>query len=259
MKLTNRFICIFVAGLGLSSLLLAQDITRAEYFFDTDPGFGQAQTINVPTPGNELSLDFTLDTEELSDGIHRLFIRTMDDLGRWSITTRSTLLRIDLPTTEELKITAVEYFIDTDPGYGLGTPVSLSESSGELDLSFSVQLDGLEDGDHTLFVRAGKQAGTWGHVFAQSFNLEATSSGEQIVQTHFKLYPNPSAGSITLEWDATDDETRQIRIIDMKGRICHETQCKASPCTIRPELTSGTYLLQVKGAGKEFSSRIVIH
>src|SRR5690606_31995722 len=61
-------------------------ITKAEYFFDTDPGFGNG--INIPlTPGIDISaLSFNADISALSNGVHTLFVRSCDSLGQWSTT-----------------------------------------------------------------------------------------------------------------------------------------------------------------------------
>lgn len=66
------------------------NITYAEYFFDTDPGFGNGTIIPI-TPGVDLAnVSFAANTSALSDGVHTLFIRSLDD---WSITNFVSFLK----------------------------------------------------------------------------------------------------------------------------------------------------------------------
>ena len=54
---------------------------RAEYFFDHDPGEGNGNVIK--TDGNAVA--FPLETSDLNDGNHILYIRTQDDFGNWNM------------------------------------------------------------------------------------------------------------------------------------------------------------------------------
>jgi hypothetical protein len=78
--------------IAISSVLAIQaqgDVTggatvvRAEYFFDSDPGYGNATIINNVTEGdNALSLS----VEDLSPGAHMLYVRSQASSGVWSST-----------------------------------------------------------------------------------------------------------------------------------------------------------------------------
>ncbi|MEQ9297614.1 MAG: T9SS type A sorting domain-containing protein [Cyclobacteriaceae bacterium] len=59
----------------------AQSITRAEYFIDTDPGFGQGQEIGLSTSDE---IEFVVDLTDQEPGFHMLYIRAQDSFGRWS-------------------------------------------------------------------------------------------------------------------------------------------------------------------------------
>ena len=69
-------------------------IVAAEYFFDTDPGVGSANAIDV-TQGMTINENFTiLLPTGLTDGNHYLFIRVQDQDGNWSLYKRA-LLTVD--------------------------------------------------------------------------------------------------------------------------------------------------------------------
>lgn len=61
----------------------AATVTGTEYFIDTDPGYGNASTISGAV-GNDGSLKFVVPLSNVSTGFHVLYVRSKDDLGRWS-------------------------------------------------------------------------------------------------------------------------------------------------------------------------------
>ena len=80
-KRTLTIVLVFV-----TMLCTGQQINKAEYFIDSDPGFGMATPIPVNSPGNDLSLSFDVNTSTLSQGFHMVVVRARDELGRWSHT-----------------------------------------------------------------------------------------------------------------------------------------------------------------------------
>lgn len=68
-----------------SNLVPLSNLVRIEYFFDTDPGAGNAAPVLfTPTP-NVSSLIFSFNVCNLTAGAHRLYVRAKDALGRWSV------------------------------------------------------------------------------------------------------------------------------------------------------------------------------
>ncbi|WEK36056.1 MAG: CARDB domain-containing protein [Candidatus Pseudobacter hemicellulosilyticus] len=63
----------------------AGNITGAEYFLDTDPGVGRGTLIPVTAATDIHDLDVAVSTSGLADGMHRLYLRTRSQEGRWSI------------------------------------------------------------------------------------------------------------------------------------------------------------------------------
>ncbi len=59
-------------------------IVEMEYFWDTDPGVGNATPIDIDS-GEIVSGDFPVSTDGLELGIHWLHIRVMDSEGAWSL------------------------------------------------------------------------------------------------------------------------------------------------------------------------------
>lgn len=58
-----------------------------EYAFDTDPGIGQATSIDLPQPVTPLEVNLNIEIPlALDPGPHVLYLRFMDNLGNWGVT-----------------------------------------------------------------------------------------------------------------------------------------------------------------------------
>ena len=152
------------------------NIVKAEYFFNTDPGFGNA--INIPiTPGvNVENLMFTAAIDMLPIGVHSLFIRSLNADGKWSISNRQIMYKPNpassLPPSN---ITNIEYFIDTDPGIGSGVPIAVNSAPTFIDFVSPVNISGLSVGDHRLFIRSRTATG-WSITNMYTFPIAGTAA-----------------------------------------------------------------------------------
>ena len=140
------------------------NITKAEYFIDTDPGFGMG--VNIPlTPAINISnLQFTIGLGAVPTGFHTLYVRAKDANGRWSFTHAGKFYKPVVNTVALPNVTKVEYFFDNDPGMGMGTNVPVTPSSNISNLSFIIDLSPLAAGTHTLWIRAKDGYGKWSMV-----------------------------------------------------------------------------------------------
>jgi Secretion system C-terminal sorting domain len=155
----------------------AVNMAAQEYFIDTDPGFGNATPISTATGLQNVSGTYNVNVSGLAAGIHRIYFRTRDVNGKWSLTAVSQFT-VDAdpayPTapTAATNIIAAEYFIDTDLGFGNCTAIPLSQA---LDVTISntpINVSGLSVGQHKLYVRT-RTATKWSLTNVTSFNVEA--------------------------------------------------------------------------------------
>lgn len=162
-------------GLFLSITLKAQVISEIEYFFDNDPGVGEATPIDF-TSYTQVDQTFTADISTLTKGLHRLFIRAKDSTGRWSLLSSRIF---NLTETENIitatEIKYAEYFIDTDPGIGNGTPVDFAASE-DLSITINNDLTGLSNGLHRVFIRSQDNTGKWSLLGSRLFNISDNNS-----------------------------------------------------------------------------------
>lgn len=143
-------------------------ITRVEYFWDSDPGFGKGTAIAI-TPGQEIDLDnVELSTEGLSVGEHHLFIRAYGYAG-WTPTFES-VVRI-MPDEAHFVVNRAEYFWDEDPGFGKGKSIDITPGQQVNTAGLGLSVEGLSVGEHQLFVRYRSPLGWSPTVVADVVNI----------------------------------------------------------------------------------------
>ena len=135
------------------------NIIKAEYFFDTDPGFGNG--VNIPVTGavDISNVVATVTTAGLSNGTHRLYLRTLNIEGKWGITNLGEFVYDADPAYPAApaapgNITVAEYFFDTDPGFGNGMPITIIPGIDIANLNFSADVTALPNGNHVFYIRS---------------------------------------------------------------------------------------------------------
>ena len=202
----GRFFLILLLSTSLFSVRAQSDrMKAAEYFWDTDPGQGNGNPM-VATDGS-FNQAFEKVSQNISTlpavGIHSLNIRAEDTTGAWGpiFTTIVTVLG-DSTATRADKITTGEYFWDTDPGQGNGSPLlALDGSFNQAFESIYQSNFGLPSiGVHTLNVRAKDIAGNWGSVFTVVVNVEpgfTTIRSDGVVAAEYFFDTDPGQGNGT--------------------------------------------------------------
>ncbi len=149
------------------------EIETLEHFIDEDPGFGNGNKV----PIEEIGSDINLETESLSYGSHRLFIRALGKNGSWGFLESHLFFK-----SQEIRrqnIQALEYFIDTDPGLGLATSIAF-EQGAEASINLEIPTGGLSDGEHTLYIRGKDQFGKWYILESRTFAINPFCGMENI-------------------------------------------------------------------------------
>lgn len=179
---------IVLVLLCLSRFVDGQVLQRAEYFFDTDPGFNNGTPLNI-TIGDSFIYSGNIPTAGLSEGLHQLCVRAVNSSGIWSLTQKHTfyITRLLIPSTSLVK---AEYFVDDDPGPGSGSPISTGIPTGSISISFSVPTIGLSSGFHLIGVRTLDQDGIWSLSGTKIFyikpndpNTPAITAAEYFIDT----------------------------------------------------------------------------
>jgi hypothetical protein len=174
---------------------LPQNIVKAEYFINTDPGFGNATDIPVTASANITGLNFGFDINDLPNGFHNLYVRVKDENGQWSLTNVKSFLKTNA-YGELQNIVKAEYFFNTDPGLGNAVDVPLTPSPHISDLSFSIDVSDLELGFHQLYLRTKDENGLWSLTNVKTFFKEKLYADPQnIVKAEYFYNEDPGFGN----------------------------------------------------------------
>ncbi len=153
----------------------APALAGAEYFIDADPGYGAGTAIAITGGGsNAAGVSFTVGLGSVPAGFHSLSVRSRDRNGAWSQTYRQIFyVEPAITTAPPANLAAVEYFVDTDPGYGQGSSAAITGGgTNATGVSFSVGLGSLSVGFHTLFYRVRDAAGKWSQTLNRIFYVD---------------------------------------------------------------------------------------
>lgn len=188
----------------------AQNIVSAEYFIDTDPGFGNATTISITSGLNLNNITANINTTGLTNGIHRVYVRSKNATGKWSSTNvKSFVVDYDpaysaAPAAAQ-NITAVEYFIDTDPGFGNATPISITPGLNVSNVTANINTAGLTNGVHRVFFRSKNVNGKWSITNVKDFTVDidpaypsAPNAPGNITYAEYFFDTDPGYGNGTL-------------------------------------------------------------
>ncbi len=213
-----------------------QQLTAAEFFYDTDPGVGNATPFSV-TASDSLMINTTTETAALTDGFHKLFVRAQNDLGLWSFYEGRTFFIQNEPDPDTLTIVAAEYYFDIEPGFGQATPLAITPGDS-IDASFSIPQN-LSIGMHTMYIRCQSSNGDWSLFEARDFeDIEVgvfeIGGGQTVL---YQNYPNPFRSSTKFEFylDKANDVT--IQITDLSGKLIKEIPLK--------KVNSGKHIIDI--------------
>lgn len=195
------------------------DIVEIEYFFDNDPGFGNGNTINF-APEHFINIQTTINLNNLSNGVHRLFVRAKDENGNWSmIQYRPVLVQNTGPNDTETEISEAEYFFDADPGLGNGMDLNFTNNS-IVEVNTNIDLNNLNIGMHKLYSRSKDEYGIWSIVQSKPILVQKNDSFDppsNIVGVEYFFDIDPGIGNgIDLNL-ATDNIVEVITNIDLSN------------------------------------------
>ena len=182
----------------LSFSASAQTITRAEYFFDNDPGVGNATALPV-TPNASINQTYNLSTSSLAAGFHSVNVRVRDNTGKWSLFATRTFYVISNPfgIAPSVNITKAEYFYDTDPGVGNGINIPVT-ASATVNLTVNAPTTALTAGFHNVNVRVRDDQGRWSLFSTRTFYLMPVSAlPANLVKLEYFVNTDPGIGQAT--------------------------------------------------------------
>jgi hypothetical protein len=152
------------------------NINYIEYFINTDPGFGNGTPIAVAGPQPDLnSFAAAIPTAALPQGYYRIYLRSRDANGQWSHTGNAFFNNVVAPVYPSappapVNIVKLEYVIDANLPFGSGTDIPIVPGPDVANQNVSIDLSGLPNGPHILYIRSLDADGRWGLTNVTFFN-----------------------------------------------------------------------------------------
>jgi PKD repeat protein len=185
----------------------SQQIARAEYFFNTDPGQGSAIALNFSAADSVTINQNIIVPDSLSAGINVLFVRVANSNGTWSFPEIMLIWK----SSASLPVSTMEYFFDTDPGIGSATPLAISTPADSIIVIQNIPVPALSLGTHKLYVRTKNADGSWSFPEVHSINIctgyGPKSEFESFVQSKTVYFSDSSSLPNNYYWNFGDGQT----------------------------------------------------
>ncbi|WP_288954951.1 T9SS type A sorting domain-containing protein [uncultured Polaribacter sp.] len=229
-------------------------IVRAEYFFDTDPGYGKGENIPLDASGKEISQAFTVDVSSLEEGFHIIYFRVQNGNKEWSTFERSMFYKSGAAfmQPEESPIIAAEYYFNEFKDYGKGTAITVATNS-EGNFETDINTGNLTEGEHLLFVRAKNEAGIWGLHDVVAFKIDNALGVNQALVKDFGVYPNPVQDVISV---TTSHQLESYKLFNSVGVEVKTGSFKENSIKVS-NLSTGVYFCVIKSDKGTIVKRIV--
>ncbi|NVK64804.1 MAG: T9SS type A sorting domain-containing protein [Flavobacteriales bacterium] len=236
-----KYIFAFVMVL-VGHVVVGQQVTVAEYFWDTDPGQGNGTALLAEDGALDEAIEklFNNSSALPSSGLHTFNVRVKGLENTWSNTFSYTVnIYNQAITSRDVQVVQAEYFWDTDPGVGLATPILALD--GNLDEAIEALFDNASSlpaaGLHKFNIRVKGFDNTWSNVFSHTvniFNATVVSRDVKVVQAEYFWDTDPGQGNATT-------------ILALDGNLDEAIESLFNSAVSVPTMGIHTFNLRVKG------------
>ena len=190
-----------------------QGYSKAEYFFDNDPGHGNGISVNLTGSSDTIEFTSVINTSSLTQGIHKLGFRVKNNDGSWGLNeTRSFYIfpvPVDLPN-----VRGIEYFFDNDPGPGNATTLNFDSAVSTFTGNLLLPIGALPVGNHQLVIRVKNTDNTWSLMENRLFKVCTIYGPKSIMSFHVEsnkvFFANQSTGADSTKWMFGDNTTDTV-------------------------------------------------
>ena len=189
-----KSIFILFSAIILVQSARGQGFSKAEYFFDSDPGINNGTAVTLSGAQDTINFTSAVSTAALSPGFHFLGLRLRHNDGKWGLFEKRGLY-ISSSTANAADITAAEYFFDTDPGVGNGTATSVGTTGAVVNFTAVIPTS-LSAGFHFLAIRTKDANGIWGLFEKRGFYISSsTANAADITAAEYFFDTDPGVGN----------------------------------------------------------------
>ncbi len=245
-----------------------QDIAEGEYFFDMDPGLGNATSFSFPADIDVQNLELIVMADNLGDGLHDFYVRTKDEAQQWSLTNIS----VDILMDQALPVHWLDF--------------QLIKRASEIDLLWSVQQAfnsshyNIEKKQDSEFVKIGQVTSEnteevrqysftdhspqngWNYYRLQQVDRDGTMDYSEIRSAFYSkeidisLYPNPTQDLLYIS-GLDQDAPCNYRLYDQNKRLLKAGDLAENTSIQLKEFSQGAYFLILE-VGEDSQSFMII-
>jgi hypothetical protein len=187
------YITIILFGLHLRAQTM-----EGEYFYDADPGNGNGIAFSVTLVEDELSSELDFVTAELVEGLHVLGVR-MKNNNVWGFP-KLTPFIVQKKNEVVDQLISGEYYFDSDPGIGNGTPFQLNNPQSTVDEVIEFDPQTMANGLHSVNFRINNSEDSWSFPKTVLFTVANTISqgfDNHVVEAEYFVNTDPGIGQAT--------------------------------------------------------------
>jgi hypothetical protein len=226
-------------------------IAKAEYYVDTDPGFGKATAISSISGE---TIDAIVDLSTIKSGLHNLNIRTFDTQGHWSQVVSRSFIKNNF-TIANPNIVAAEYFIDSVGDFGKGKSVDIATQSQNMTINTLADLNGLSVGIHAFYLRAKDTNGQWSMIQNIPFQVIKNTAIIHLTDTEkLILYPNPASNNLHIKGFVGE---AIVSLYNSNGNLLLKKGFVDSETISVSTLPNGLYILKIRSSQGEVEKKFV--
>ena len=200
------------------------NITRTEYYVNNDPGYGNGTAVTSNPDGTG---SFMLDITNQPIGLTMVGIRSRDANGAWSHDNRWLIAKLSAENVSR-PVKRVEYYIDTDPGYGKGNAIAIEETGNLPNRIINANISGLATGKHYIFYRTQDKLGAWSHDNVDSFSLSSAHAAPVLVVNSITKSIFRASDSLKIGYQETGSytgaNTFKAFVSDANGSFANEVE-----------------------------------
>lgn len=220
--------------------LRAVAVEAGEFFFDNDPGEGNA-TAMLAFDGNfDNALEQAVTASGFSDqGDHVLGVRVRGADNNWSAVFRSVIHIGPALTARDVRVQQGEFFFDNNPGEGNGTPLLAFDGNWNSALETGTASAAAPAvGDHLLYVRMRSADGIWSNEYKTVLHVSAPVTTRPVAVLSGEYY-----------WDTDPGTGNGIAISAADGGF--DEALEEAVSAVANNLTAGPHLLGVRVQGSD--------
>ncbi len=236
-------------------------IVSGEYFFDADPGVGNATAFTFTTPGNTVIQTFNLATSPtITPGVHKLALRTKDANGKWGLFEVASDITIAGPVPlnllsftgrKEKEIVKLNWRTENE----INTHhFEVQRSANGIDFTNIGTVSAFNtSGQHNYIFDDANPLKQLSFYRLKQIDINGSFTYSNIVKINvddtkyqLRIYPNPTANKLMIDWNGSGKNIL-IKIMDSKAAVIETKNVSAaSLVTVNvSSLTQGLYYIEL--------------